>query len=86
MKKRCDRCTGVVGLYEFDSGKWRCPACIWIERCKLLKVCQGVAADLDAFARRLDTFHLSATDEYRRRVLDSSDKLRVAITKATKHA
>lgn len=61
MKKRCDRCTCVVGLYEFESGKWRCPACIWIERLKLLKACKMlVAAERPTPLRRAITMAQAA--------------------------
>ncbi len=34
---KCDRCSVVVGLYQHNEGKWRCPACIWDERTELIE-------------------------------------------------
>ncbi len=45
-KIKCDRCDGVIGLYQHDKG-WRCPLCIWKERENLIKQAKGVLSSSD---------------------------------------
>lgn len=45
-KIKCDRCGGVIGLFQHDHG-WRCPRCIWNEREIML---EALTACYDYFA------------------------------------
>lgn len=38
----CRKCNAVVGLYQYEPGRWICPPCLWEEREKLIVLCENI--------------------------------------------
>ena len=82
-KIKCDRCSVVVGLYQYDDGLWRCPSCIWKELRDLIQAANKLldTKDYKSPESYLNTLHQNHTTSIAIVSRKDMDKLSEAVRK-----